>query len=131
MDFGSFMEDLHIKSELSKQDIEKEVSRLTSFYQIEDIKGIVSLLAQFPELLPSIKEAQEEIPKYFGSSPVKLEITGDYECFDPYGLLYLSIQVDAPPQEALNKLNSLQSNWFLKKNSDILNRMILDVEFRS
>lgn len=77
-------------------------------------------------LLAVLKEAKQQILKYFGDTPLELDVA-ENERGESYKL-YLKIPVTTSVEEANKNLNALDENWTLS-HMDELEHVIIDVAY--
>ncbi len=87
-------------------------------------------LAAHPFLEPLLVETYDKIGNYFGPQPeVVLEVVADPEADDDREL-FTFIRTSLPPQEALEKLDQLDENWWLDAGDQADGKLCIHLEFK-
>ncbi|MCI0692184.1 hypothetical protein L0337_09300 [candidate division KSB1 bacterium] len=75
-------------------------------------------------------ETYDKIGNYFGPQPeVVLEVVADPEADDDREL-FTFIRTSLPPQEALEKLDQLDENWWLDAGDQADGKLCIHLEFK-
>ena len=83
-----------------------------NFYEIRDETAIIDFLLQRISIVKYLFEAPQKISEYFGDHQgLALEIIRDPE--GAYEELFLYIKTNLEPDDALNRLDKLDKEWFL------------------
>ncbi len=106
----------------------KRKDRQPSVLQIEHSEEVFSFLAQHNILDGIIGESVSVLRGVFGADvPLFLEHIQDEETGEEE--LFLLVQVDMEPEEALQKLHQFDEEWFLDQQESIGGLFNVDVEF--
>ena len=88
-------------------------SALESTFQITDGDTVREFLAAHLSLVDLLFEVREEIRRYFGESPMKLEIFRDPESEEAELELFVIIQTHLDAHDALERLHQFDREWWL------------------
>jgi hypothetical protein len=115
---------------MSPSEVDAALDRLRERYTFRDPDAVTAYLREFPELIPILFEATTVVPCYFGSGvPLALEIFVDPESEDEIRWLYAVAQVAFSPDEALERMDRLDEEWWLDRSPDGPGVLVLDFEF--
>ncbi len=104
----------------------KPFERLYAFRKPEEVG---QFLEAYPFLTPLLREAHDKIDDYFGpQTAVALEVVTDPEAMDDREL-FAFIQTSLPSQEALDRLERLDQDWWLDASDRSEGRLCIHVEF--
>ena len=104
------------------------ISELNRLYEFRG-DGVVRYLANYPSLFNLLKEAHEQIRKYFGQDVrVALDAIKDGE-MDDSERLFAFVQTELSADDALDRLYELYEQWWLDALSGVQPKMSIDVEF--
>jgi len=108
---------------------EPALQSLRQLYIFRRPEEVYGFLKTHPLLIPLLLEAHNKIVQYFGPSPeVVLEVVTDPEAMDDREL-FAFIRTGLPPDEALNKLDRLDKEWWLDEADRAEGELCIDVEF--
>ncbi len=80
-------------------------------------------------LLQPLHEAYEQIRNYFGESvQAVLEVVADPEFFEDQELV-IFIRTDLSPDEAFEKMEQIDDEWWLNVPANVRKKLCIDVEF--
>ncbi len=104
-------------------------SKIENFYSFRNRLEIFEFLRNHLFLIPLLQEAPNQITKYFGTSlQLILEVITDPEATEDHELI-LFIHTDLSPDEALDKLEQLDENWWLDASVNADGKLCVHVEF--
>jgi len=85
---------------------------LNNKYTLKTVRDVYDFIGNNPYLLPLLMEAYSRIRNFFPSEILFLEVATDPdEIGDKQLVIYIC--TDLSPQEAIDKLNQLDDNWWL------------------
>jgi hypothetical protein len=93
-----------------------EVEALERSYTLREPQQVWEFLAKYPFLVPVLLEAPEKIKQYFPDSKLFLEVVPDPEIID-WVPLVLSINTTLDPDDAVDRQNQLDKDWWLNNTS--------------
>jgi hypothetical protein len=103
--------------------------QLEEIYSLRHAAAIRRFLHAYPQLVEVLLEAHLHLQKYFGPDPqVILEVVSDPEIEDADELIAY-IRTDLSADEALERLNGLDEEWFLDQLDRVGGRFNFNVEF--
>ncbi|MBC7250165.1 MAG: hypothetical protein H5T62_07760 [Anaerolineae bacterium] len=102
---------------------------LERLYVFKERKEVTSFLEECPFLIPLLLEAHYEIEQHFSPSQVFLEVITDPEETNSTQLL-ASIATGLDPDEALDRLERFDEEWWLDALAGARGKLCIDVEFR-
>jgi hypothetical protein len=103
------------------------IEKLYAFHRPLEVK---EFLAAHPFLEPLLVEAYDKIGDYFGPQPdVVLEVVTDPEAIDDREL-FVFIRTNLPPEEALDRLDRLDQEWWLDAADQADGKLCIHVEFK-
>ncbi|MBC7259156.1 MAG: hypothetical protein H5T65_07895 [Chloroflexi bacterium] len=112
------------------RDSELQVQGISTLYDFVRRDEVVQFLGAYPFLAPLLIEARRKIAEVFGhASRVVLEVITDPEA-PADRELFAFVQADLPPDEALQKLNQLDQEWWLDKIDEAQGKLCIHVEFQ-
>ena len=97
--------------------IEQEIGLLADRYAFDDDGTVVDFLRRHPGVVTTLLQASDVIPRYFGPSPVVLELVRDPKARDDVEL-YARIQTDLAVDAALERLRRFDEDWWLDASPD-------------
>jgi hypothetical protein len=109
-------------------EVEYLYNKLPYLYSFRKPVEVFEFIEENPFLISLLKEADWEIPKYFPSDKLILEVITDSEINDKE--LFILIQTDLEQKEAHHKLNSLDEEWWIDASLYSHNKLCIQVEFR-
>ena len=102
------------------------LEKLYTYRRPMEVKGYIKA---YPFLVPLLVEAYDKIGEYFGSNPaVVLEVVTDPEADDDREL-FAFIQTNCAPEEALDRLNRLDQEWWLDASDRSEGKLCIHTEF--
>ncbi|MBD2568868.1 hypothetical protein [Anabaena lutea] len=104
-------------------------SRISKFYTIENILDVNRFLQNHSNLIDVILEAYPQIRKYFPTEKLRLKLYVDPESSQ---WEYLIISICVSPEsvdEALNKQNEFDENWWINASLGVAVNLSIDLEF--
>jgi len=108
---------------------EPKPEALEKLYIFRRSPEVMEFLEAHPFLVPLLVEAHDKIGEYFGPQPeVVLEIVTDPEVDDDREL-FAFIQTGLSPEQALDKLERLDDDWWLDAADRSEGKLCLHVEF--
>jgi hypothetical protein len=108
---------------------EPKPEALEKFYNFRRPVEVKGFLAAHPFLVPLLVEAYGKIAAYFEPQPeVVLEVVTDPEADDDRRL-FVFIQTSLLPEEALDRLDRLDDDWWLDAGDRGEGKLCLHVEF--
>ncbi|MDB9454301.1 hypothetical protein [Dolichospermum circinale] len=102
---------------------------VSKFYTIENILAVNRFLQNHANLIDVILEAHPQIRKYFPTEKLRLKLYIDPESSE---WEYLIISICVSPEsvdEALNKQNEFDENWWLNASLGVAVNLSIDLEF--
>lgn len=107
-----------------------EIARLADRYTFRNAEEVTRYLHKHPVLIPLLVQAEEVIPRYFDVDvPVVLEVVFDPECYDPEGELFASIQIPETVDDALDRLDRFDDEWWLRVSPNAPDTLVFDIEY--
>ena len=107
----------------------QEIAWLNEIFAFRRQPQVAKFLRDHPFLAPLLSEAYLEIEKHFGPSPsVFLEVVTDPEATDDH-MLYALIGTRLPPEDALERLDRLDEDWWLGSLDRARNSLCIHVEY--
>ena len=108
--------------------LHRELTLLNRIYTFRKPSEISDFLSDNVYLVPLLAEAYEKIREYFPSAKLILEVVADPEA-DKEKELVIFICTKLPPDEALDRLELLDKNWWLDASLDSGEKLCIHVEF--
>lgn len=109
--------------------LEESLRQIEQWYFLPDPAEVKRFIRQRPALAPLLVEAIAVLYKYFGPGPyVRLRVVTDPEAEDCEEL-FAYIRVALPPDEALERLNRLDDEWFLDQLGRANGKFNFNLEF--
>lgn len=105
------------------------IQLLERLYTFRQRAEVLWFLERYPFLAPLLLEAYEEIGYYFPCTQVFLEVVADPEAIDDYQLV-ISIATNLAPDEAVNRLERFDEDWWLDTLDWAQGKLCINVEFR-
>ncbi len=101
---------------------------IVKVYSISNPKEVFRFLQEHPSLPEVVWEAAHVLRYIFGlDTPLELKLLRDPETGEEE--LFAFVHVDAPVEEALQKLDVFDDEWFLDKQGIVNGRFNVDVVF--
>jgi len=95
-----------------QRDFESLWKQIARWYVVDNVEGVQLFIRQHPLVAKTLIDAIEQLPKYFGATiHVALELVIDTEEDDEQ--LFAYIHAALPVEDALNRLERLDEEWFL------------------
>jgi hypothetical protein len=102
---------------------------INDFYIVENTVDVNIFLQNHSNLIDFILEAHPQIKKYFPTEKLRLKLYIDPESSE---WEYLIISICASPEfvdEALNKQNEFDENWWINASLGVAVNLSIDLEF--
>jgi hypothetical protein len=100
------------------------LSKLGRMYNLSNSSRLLHFFDENHNLIPVVIEAHEELRKRFPSEELSLEVVSDPET-DGCDELFAYILTSLPVEDALQKLNDLDEEWFLNQLERIVSIIIV------
>jgi hypothetical protein len=105
------------------------IQAIEQHYVFKDRDEVIGFIKNRPFLIPILTEAYSKIGSYFPESPqVFLEVVTDPEVPDDTQLV-ASVKTNLSPDEALERLDSFDREWWLQSMDRAKGELCIDVEF--
>ena len=108
--------------------LHRELTLLNRIYTFRKPSEVSDFLSDNVYLVPLLVEAYGKIREYFPSAKLILEVVADPEA-DKEKELVIFIRTNLPPDEALDRLELLDRNWWLDASLDSDEKLCIHVEF--
>ena len=108
--------------------LHRELTLLNRIYTFRKPSEVSDFLSDNVYLVPLLVEAYGKIREYFPSAKLILEVVADPEA-DKEKELVIFICTNLPPDEALDRLELLDRNWWLDASLDSDEKLCIHVEF--
>jgi len=108
--------------------LHRELTLLNRIYTFRKPPEVSDFLSDNVYLVPLLVEAYGKIREYFPSAKLILEVVADPEA-DKEKELVIFIRTNLPPDEALDRLELLDRNWWLDASLDSDEKLCIHVEF--
>lgn len=103
---------------------------VAGIYQFNDPQPVSGFLRRHPFLVNLLIDAWPRIQSCFGSdAQAALELFKDPEEVNGEGKLFVLVQTSLPANEALNRLEKLDQDWWLDATARSQGRLNIDVEY--
>jgi hypothetical protein len=113
----------------SHQEQENKIQSLFHIYQLRDDRSVNDFIRENPFLIELLFESNQKIKEHFGSDvQVILELLVDPEAGD-YRELFALVLTELKPEEALERLEKLDNEWWLEASSLAKGLLNIDVEY--
>lgn len=109
--------------------LRQDLTSLAQNYAFRRPSEVYDFLNDNVSLLPLLQEANREIRDYFPEENLILEVVADPEV-DNIKELVVFIQTTINPDEALNKLEMLDENWWLDASLETFGKICIHLEFQ-
>ena len=109
--------------------LHRELTLLNRIYTFRKPSEVSDFLSDNVYLVPLLVEAYGKIREYFPSAKLILEVVADPEA-DKEKELVIFICTNLPPDEALDRLELLDRNWWLDASLDSIEKLCIHVEFK-
>lgn len=100
-----------------------DVEALERSYTFREPNEVWEFLAKYPFIMPVLLEAPDKIKHYFPDSKLFLEVVPDPEIIDWVSLV-LSIHTTLDPDDAVDRQNQLDTDWWLNNTSHEVRRKL-------
>jgi hypothetical protein len=101
---------------------------LNNKYTLKTAADVYDFVGSNPHLLPWLMETYHQIRNYFPSEILFLEVVTDPdEIGDKQLVIYIC--TDLSPQEAIDKLDQLDDNWWLNVSDASDSKLLIQVEY--
>ncbi len=101
---------------------------LEQAYVFKDEYTVRAFIEKNPSLISILKEIYANILRYFPQSQIRLNIFSDPDITGSDELA-ATVITSMSPEEALEKLNQFDENWWLDAMSSINGKISINVEF--
>lgn len=101
---------------------------LERMYLFREPAKVTEFLESYPFLISLLLEAYDTIRNYFPDAQVFLEVIADQEAVN-YKELVIFIATDLKPDEALDRLDQFDENWWLDASDRARGKLSIHVEF--
>lgn len=105
-----------------------DITQLEQLYTFRGRTEVLQFLEQYPFLVPVLLEAPEKIRHYFPDSQLFLEVVPDAEIID-WVLLVLSILMKLDPDEAVDRLNQMDMEWWVHTSYEVRKNVCTLLEY--
>ena len=113
----------------SHQEQENKIQSLSRIYQLRGDRTVTDFIRENTILLELLFESNQKIREYFGSDvQVILELLVDPEAGD-YRELFALVLTELKPEEALERLEKLDNEWWLEVSLLAKGLLNIDVEY--
>jgi len=120
-------------SELIKQsyleNLRRDLTSLSQNYTFRRSSEVLEFLSDNVSLMPLIEEAYRKIREYFPEEKLILEVVADPEV-DNEKELMIFIHTTLNPDEALERLDMLDENWWLDASLEAGEKLCVHMEFQ-
>lgn len=106
-----------------------DLRKLEQHYLFRNRSEVMGFAVNNSFLLQPLHEASEQIRNYFGESvQAVLEVVADPEFFEDQELV-IFIRTDLSPDEAFEKMEQMDDEWWLDVPATVRKNLCIDVEF--
>ncbi|MBM3243103.1 hypothetical protein FJZ31_43140 [Candidatus Poribacteria bacterium] len=106
-----------------------EIRQLETIYEFRNSLEVIDYLKAYPFLTEFLFEAFWEIERFFGRSPhVALKVITDPEIAGE-NQLFAYIHTTLSPEESLNRMDSLDEEWFLNQIDRTKGKFNFNIDF--
>lgn len=118
----------------TKRFTDEDIEPLFTFLQSRNCKirnkeEITNFLNNHVSIVDYLYEAPEIIKKKFSEVNLNLELCFDPEIEGDEGELFLNIETNLSPKQAVQKLDIIDENWLLKRAGEDIGKFNLNLEF--
>jgi len=106
----------------------QDFDSLKNIYNLRNPEQIQEYLMSNYFIIPTLKECPNHIKDYFPHEELFLEIL--YDLSDNENSLMIYIATDRNVEEATERLESFDKEWWLDNSFEILGDLLIDVEFK-
>jgi len=108
---------------------DRPIDRLRQRYQFRDHAAVKDYLGDNPSLPGLLERAHDKIAEHFGSDVhAVLDLVKGFEADDDKRL-FVFVQTDLDVDEALDRLDALYEQWWIKALSAVQPKLSIDVEY--
>lgn len=107
----------------------QHLEHLEMRYQLRERENVIGFLEQHAFLLPVLVELNAPIQRYFPGAVCALEVFHDPDSPD-HAQLLVAIGTPLPADEALNRLDELDANWWHANRQRTQRKLVIDTEFQ-
>jgi len=104
-----------------------EIESLEKFYTFRGKTKILQFLAKYPFLISTLLSVPDNIRTYISDSQLSLEVLTDPEIND-YLQLFIQISTQLDLDEAIDKLDKFEDDWWLQIPYEVRKLIAIDVE---
>ena len=124
------LQSLKTKTGISRIPKKYLIAKLSKIYELREPLNTLRFIIKYPGIWSLLFEAHLEIRKYFLDEKLVLEVISDTES-SSWQKLVISIFTKKSTDEAFNRLNLLDENWWLDAamSNPVGNQLSLGVEF--
>lgn len=108
--------------------LQADIEALEHLYTFRGRTEILQFLDKYPFLVPVLLEAPEKIRNCFPESKLFLEVVPDAEVVD-WVLLVLSILMKLEPDDAVDKLNQMDMEWWIHTPYEVRKNVCTILEY--
>ncbi|HEY9848337.1 MAG TPA: hypothetical protein V6D28_02675 [Leptolyngbyaceae cyanobacterium] len=105
------------------------IQSLQELYAFREPAKILHFLDKLPFLVPVLLEVPNKIGQYFRNYQLFLEVVNDPEIID-YQQLFILISTNISTDEAMDKLDRLENDWWLNIPYEVRDKLCIDVEYQ-
>jgi len=106
---------------------ETSIQTLEQLYILKNPDVVLAYLETEPFLVPLLIEVRQQIRRYFADSSAVLEVFDYQDDTIAERQLHLSIMTQLPVDEALDRLNQFDTNWWLDKARRTQRKLSVDI----
>ena len=107
---------------------DQQLYHLEQLYTFDQSGIVKEYILKNPNLAGLLLEAYSELSRFFGSNPtVKLAVTIDPE--EGFRELFAYVKTTAPVEDAIDKLDAFDAEWFLDNLYRAENKLNFNLEF--
>lgn len=102
---------VHIPHEQVRHLEPTTIRSVESLYTVRRPEEVYQFLSDNPRLVDALLEAPQHIRKYFKDAELVLEMETDPEAERLIQMLFIYIQINIEPEDAIVKLHQLDNSW--------------------
>lgn len=121
------LEQITTKENSPTQVSPSEIESLEKFYTFRGKTKILQFLAKYPFLISTLLSVPDNIRTYISDSQLSLELVADPEITD-YLQLFILIYTQLDLDEAIDKLDKFEDDWWLQIPYEVRKLVAIDVE---
>lgn len=107
---------------------QSDIKSLDKLYTLRERTETLEFINKYPFLVPVLLEAPKRIYQYFPDSQLFLEAIPDPEMVN-YVQLVLSILITLEPEDAVDRLNQLDREWWHSVPHEVWQHLCVIVEY--